>query len=890
MKKNKKLFAILTLVAFMMTLVPALAFAAGDTLETTVSGQSVALKLTLENELSADDNTVLNIFQDGTQLDTTMTVAAGKTTGEAAVTVDKAATEKEYTFTVKNGDVAIATATATVPADSQTATNEKIDTTTSVFGTADTHPDLIANDGTFNKDVNGAQLSLLLTDSDNNEVAGAEVDIVIWAEDVSNPGVPSTALAVYDKDGNKVTTNQEIGDSNATAKLVLVEDATVTDVANLYAAFSRGGEYNVYAALLSKVDVNAKTAKEALSNTTKFVVGDSKITVSEKSNNPKDTYRFNVSYNGKNENLSDGNYEAKNVLAVSANNVGEEEIKVKLSNHDKDTDTDKRLAGKTIAISTSSSNVSTSVTSAKTNAYGEISFKVSGAREGNYFIYLSVDGVEVRIPVSVGNTAAAYINLLNTPNAPIALYSAIDDDSQDITFSMTDINGNQVAKNVTALANDPKSGAYNLAVNETNPKAKYASFTQKPAGSTLKDADITIVALKSGDEYNGKYAVKVAKAFDKEGTYEIKLVLDNGNYVTVPFEIKEFQTPVKLILNYRQESIELGGKSTVPTIKYADVNGTTQKAANKVDLAATGYAIDEFATEKTDTLGIGQLTVKNDEKYIGQTITVTAVDSRYNLVATTSLLVADEAQAIEFNSTTAAVNANNKIGFQIVDSLGNKVAVGQNAESINVSFVVLDKPEDAKVSAILFGGTDDLRTKGQGTMALTSNKKGDVTIQIVTTVKVKNDNKSGLNTKYYTGTQTFKVGNEAGTKTQVVMSIGSHELVKNGAVSTIDAAPMIQDNRTFVPFRALAEAFGATVEFDATNNTVTAKLDGTTVVLTIGSSVMTVGDEAKTLDVAPFISGDRTMVPVRAVAEAFGFNVEATSNPDGTTADVVFTK
>ena len=122
------------------------------------------------------------------------------------------------------------------------------------------------------------------------------------------------------------------------------------------------------------------------------------------------------------------------------------------------------------------------------------------------------------------------------------------------------------------------------------------------------------------------------------------------------------------------------------------------------------------------------------------------------------------------------------------------------------------------------------------------------------------------------------------------MSIGSHELVKNGVVSSIDAAPMIQDNRTFVPFRALAEAFGATVDFEATTNTVTAKLDGTTVTLTIGSSVMTVGDEAKTLDVAPFISGDRTMIPVRAVAEAFGFNVEATSNPDGTTADVVFTK
>ena len=187
--------------------------------------------------------------------------------------------------------------------------------------------------------------------------------------------------------------------------------------------------------------------------------------------------------------------------------------------------------------------------------------------------------------------------------------------------------------------------------------------------------------------------------------------------------------------------------------------------------------------------------------------------------------------------------------------------------------------------------SSDLKNKGEGQIRLTSNVAGTANVQvIVRATKVNNANEQGAEVKYYTGTQEFTFGNKAGNKTQVVMSIGSHELVKNGVVSTIDAAPMIQDNRTFVPFRALAEAFGATVEFDATNNTVTAKLDGTTVVLTIGSSVMTVGDEAKTLDVAPFISGDRTMVPVRAVAEAFGFNVEATSNPDGTTADVVFTK
>ena len=257
------------------------------------------------------------------------------------------------------------------------------------------------------------------------------------------------------------------------------------------------------------------------------------------------------------------------------------------------------------------------------------------------------------------------------------------------------------------------------------------------------------------------------------------------------------------------------------------------------------------------------------------------------------MLVAEEAQGIAFDTTAAQVNVNNKIGFKVVDSNGNTVSLGTNATVDDVQFIILDKPEDAKVSAVLSGGSSDLKSKGTATMALTSNKVGDVKVQVLVkaTVPASNtSNTTGLVTKYYTGTETFKVGKEAGSKTQVVMSIGSHELVKNGVVSTIDAAPMIQDNRTFVPFRALAEAFGATVEFDATNNTVTAKLDGTTVVMTIGSSVMTVGDEAKTLDVAPFISGDRTMVPVRAVAEAFGFNVEATSNPDGTTADVVFTK
>ena len=120
------------------------------------------------------------------------------------------------------------------------------------------------------------------------------------------------------------------------------------------------------------------------------------------------------------------------------------------------------------------------------------------------------------------------------------------------------------------------------------------------------------------------------------------------------------------------------------------------------------------------------------------------------------------------------------------------------------------------------------------------------------------------------------------------MSIGSTEMIADGKVSTIDSKPMIQNNRTFVPFRALAEAFGATVAYDQATSSVTAELNGVKVVMTVGAPVYTVNGVEKTADVAPFIADSRTFVPVRFAAEAFGIEVVPTYNTDGSVADVLF--
>ena len=273
--------------------------------------------------------------------------------------------------------------------------------------------------------------------------------------------------------------------------------------------------------------------------------------------------------------------------------------------------------------------------------------------------------------------------------------------------------------------------------------------------------------------------------------------------------------------------------------------------------------------------------MKSDDKYVGSKITVVAVDDRYNLTAKAELVVADEATELAFDTKTLAVNTNNKVGVSVVDSNGNKVALSR-ANDAEIKYVVLDKPEGAKVSVTTDEGDNKILTEGTFKMNVTSNTVGNVTIQAV--AKVTQDNNVA---KYYTGTQIFAVGKDSVGKV-VVMSIGSNEIVINDAKGTIDSAPIVQNSRTFVPFRALAEAFGATVAYDEATQAVTAELNGVKVVMTIGSATYTVNGAEKTMDVAPFINGSRTMVPVRFVAEAFGIKVIPTYDQNGATADILF--
>lgn len=96
----------------------------------------------------------------------------------------------------------------------------------------------------------------------------------------------------------------------------------------------------------------------------------------------------------------------------------------------------------------------------------------------------------------------------------------------------------------------------------------------------------------------------------------------------------------------------------------------------------------------------------------------------------------------------------------------------------------------------------------------------------------------------------------------------------NGEYINFDVQPKIENGRTLVPIRAISEYFKYDVEWYPNNQMVKIKNEDTTLNIYIGNINYQLNGEAKILDVPPKIENDRTLVPVRLVAESFGCDVE----------------
>jgi len=101
-----------------------------------------------------------------------------------------------------------------------------------------------------------------------------------------------------------------------------------------------------------------------------------------------------------------------------------------------------------------------------------------------------------------------------------------------------------------------------------------------------------------------------------------------------------------------------------------------------------------------------------------------------------------------------------------------------------------------------------------------------------------------------------------------ILRLDSYDITDQdgNTVITMDVLPVIQDGRTLIPVRFVAQALGASVSWNDSTREVTLTQDGQ-------SLTFAIGETAPGMDVPAQIINDRTMVPLRFISEFFGASV-----------------
>ncbi len=119
-----------------------------------------------------------------------------------------------------------------------------------------------------------------------------------------------------------------------------------------------------------------------------------------------------------------------------------------------------------------------------------------------------------------------------------------------------------------------------------------------------------------------------------------------------------------------------------------------------------------------------------------------------------------------------------------------------------------------------------------------------------------------------------KLALELGGNHVIEMWIHKKEVKINGKAASIDVPPILQNNRTMLPFRYLGEELGAKVDWDNQNKKATYTKGGVKLVLTVGKKQLSVNGVTEALDVAPILKDSRVLVPVRVVSDKLGAKVD----------------
>lgn len=144
---------------------------------------------------------------------------------------------------------------------------------------------------------------------------------------------------------------------------------------------------------------------------------------------------------------------------------------------------------------------------------------------------------------------------------------------------------------------------------------------------------------------------------------------------------------------------------------------------------------------------------------------------------------------------------------------------------------------------------------------------------------VEKDGQKITNTDLTSAHGTYTIGNGKIGARSVKLAIGTPNAYVGNTMTKVDESddrvvPTIVDERTLVPVRFIAESLGMEVTYNGDTRQVGLSGNGYRVNMTLDKKEYTINDIPFEMDVPAQVMYDRTMIPLRAMAEAIGMKVE----------------
>lgn len=395
-------------------------------------------------------------------------------------------------------------------------------------------------------------------------------------------------------------------------------------------------------------------------------------------------------------------------------------------------------------------------------------------------------------------------------------------------------------------------------------------------GTNTKYVDVTGVK-------DGKFTF--TRSFD-EDTASVKFTFERNDVAD-----KNLTATVKLAspygdLDYYDFTFDTGslverGQDVAGTVYYVNKEGKRYDITDECLFAVTPSNLVEAITDSSDC----GFTVKEDAE-LNKVITITALFNG-NKVASQNFTIVEDAEPGDVKMNRTSYNAGEETGieFTLLDDKGQTMKLDFFPSNIDIRWID-SSVSDPGFRVNLTDHGASITTKGKLLTSITCDKPCTGKFEITFT-----DDK-GHAYQVVSDTFTFKDPDaEPEGAQKVVVTIGSTTMQVDGKNKTIIAPPIIDNGRTYVPLRAISEAFGATVDWKQATNLITIDRGDTHIVMTPYKLAYTLNDQEKMMDVAPYISTAyaSTMVPVRFIADAFGFDSIPEYNADNTTRAVTFT-